>query len=144
MIWVFVALIAVIVFVIAAVAIGREARRLDAVTPAPAFELLEAVDWIADRLPDDVRAELSYEDVRDLVDWHLADLAARGVAPSLDESGDLVIVDDAGAVGALQRRAEAEGRSFETAHVGAVLDAELAYFTAIGAVGPLADAPPEP
>ena len=47
MLWVAIAVIAVLVFVIAAVAIGRETHRLDAVAPAPTLDLYDAVDWIA-------------------------------------------------------------------------------------------------
>ena len=61
---------AIVVFLIAAVTIGREARRLDGVSPAPAFELVDAVDWISERLPSEVSAQISYEDVR-VVIYHM-------------------------------------------------------------------------
>jgi hypothetical protein len=72
---------AFLVFAIAAFTIGRETHRLDAVTPAPALELVDAVDWIAERLPEEVSARISYDDVRALVTWHLEMLEADGVMP---------------------------------------------------------------
>ena len=74
---------AFVVFAMAAVTIGRETHRLDAVSPAPALELVDAVDWIAERLPESVSARITYEDVRDLVTWHLQMLDDE----SLDVSG---------------------------------------------------------
>ena len=56
-----------IVFAIAAVVIGREARRLDAVPPQPTFDLDEAVQWVAENLPFEVSAVLSHDDVRRII-----------------------------------------------------------------------------
>ncbi len=128
---------AFLVFAIAAVTIGRETHRLDAVTPAPALELVDAVDWIAERLPQEVSAQISYGDVRDLVTWHLEMLDADGVGQTADS--DLVVVEDQGTIAALVDRALEHGRAFDATQVRAVLDGELAYLRAIGAVGPLAD-----
>lgn len=130
---------AFIVFAIAAITIGRETHRLDAVSPAPALELVDAVDWIAERLPESVSAQITYEDVRDLVTWHLQMLDADGVRQDSPDMTDFVIVEDQGAVGALVERAAQGGRDLTEEQVRAVLDGELAYLRAIGAVGPLAD-----
>jgi hypothetical protein len=132
----------VLVFVIAAVAIGRETHRLDAMPPAPSFELVYAVDWIAERLSPEISAQISYEDVRDIIDWHLQELSSHGVEQHVSTSdAQLVVVDDNAAVDAVMFRAVSEGREFRPEHVKAVLDGELAYLEAIGAVGPIADAP---
>ncbi len=130
---------AFIVFAIAAITIGRETHRLDSVSPAPALELVDAVDWIAERLPESVSAQITYEDVRDLVTWHLQMLDADGVRQDSPDMTDFVIVEDQGAVGALVERAAQSGRDLTEEQVRAVLDGELAYLRAIGAVGPLAD-----
>lgn len=138
MIIVAVVITAVLVFVIAAVAIGRETHRLDAVPPAPPFELHEAVEWISERLPEDVRAQITYEDVRDLVMWHLDDLERRGVTPTAGPDGSLVILDESDSVDTLTMTAVERGRDIDPAHIRAVLDGELAYLEEIGAIGPLA------
>ncbi len=130
---------AFVVFAMAAVTIGRETHRLDAVSPAPALELVDAVDWIAERLPESVSARITYEDVRDLVTWHLQMLDAEGVRQESAEMDDLVIIEDQGTIAALVKRAAQQNRDINEDQVRAVLDGELAYLRAIGAVGPLAD-----
>jgi hypothetical protein len=50
-----------------------------------------------------------------------------------------MIVEDQGTIAALVDRALDNGREFDATQVRAVLDGELAYLRAIGAVGPLAD-----
>ncbi len=132
--------VVVLVFIVAALAIGRETHRLDAMPPAPSFELVYAVDWIAERLPEEVSAQITYEDVRDIVDWHLQELAEHGLkqVPGVI-TGEVVLVDAGAAVDAVMYRALADGREFTLGQVRAVLDGELAYLEAIGAVGAPAD-----
>ena len=144
MLWVSIAVIAVLVFVIAAVAIGRETHRLDAVAPAPTLDLYDAVDWIAEQLPVEISAHITYEDVRDIVTWHVEAMQERGVEPTMGADGSLVIIDEERSVESLALRALREGRDVDPRHIRAVLDGELAYFAAIGAIGPLADAPDDP
>ena len=131
---------AVLVFITAAVMVGRETRRLDELSPEPVFDLTEAVVWIEQRLPDEVRAQITYADVRDLVDWHLADLGTRGVATTVGPDGTPVIVGAEDSVDSLVMRLLASGRDVQPPHVKAVLDAELSYLVAIGAIGPAAGA----
>jgi len=128
MVWLFAALAAVIVFVIAAVAIGREARRLDEQPPRPVFDVDEAVEWIGDRLPFEVAAELSHDDVRQILHWSLDQLAVR--------ADDEVLVVDDEAIAYVQVRARDAGHGWTEAQIQAVLDRELAYLDAIGAVRP--------
>jgi hypothetical protein len=145
MIWLFVVLAVVAVFVIAAVAIGRETHRLDAVTPVPSIDVNDAVGWISERLPEDISAQVSYEDVRDILLWHLDEMQSRGVASTLESSAangadpaQPIVVDDDWGVDAVGMRALQNGRDLNPVHIRAVLDAELEYFEAIGAVGPQA------
>src|SRR5688500_2853041 len=69
-----------LVFAIAAVVVGREARRLDAEPPRPIFDPDEAVEWVANHLPFDVSAELSHDDVRRLLGWSLDFLRGKGLS----------------------------------------------------------------
>ena len=129
---------ALLVFITAAVMIGRETRRLDAFTPEPVFDLTEAVVWIERRLPDEVRAQITYSDVRDLVDWHVSDMAMRGVAPTVGPDGQLIVVGAEDSVDALVMRMLESGRDIEPTHVKAVLDGELNYLVAAGPMAPMA------
>ena len=132
----------VAVFVIAAVVIGREARRLDAVLPQPVFDMDEAVEWVADHLPFEVSAVLSHDDVRQILRWNLDYFRSKGVtgngssasAPATD-----VVVGGGETVDNVLARARTAGLDYTAPQVHAVLDAQMAYLEAIGALGP---APP--
>ncbi|MEY2569211.1 MAG: hypothetical protein QOE35_3740 [Actinomycetota bacterium] len=131
-----------IVFAIAAIVIGREARRLDAVPPQPVFDLDEAVDWVAEHLPFEVSAVLSHADVRQIIDWNLEYFRSKGVSgnghdPHVEGP---VVVGGAETVDYVLLRAQSHGAPYTPAQVHAVLDAQMSYLEAIGAIGP--EAPP--
>lgn len=136
---VFAVIIVVLVFAIAAGAIGRETHRLDAIAPTPTVEINDAVEWISERLPEEVGAQISYEDVRDLVQWHVEELVDRGVREQDADPNTAVVIDDETSVDGLVLRALSEGRDLDPAHIRAVVHASHEYFAAIGAVGPVAD-----
>lgn len=134
-----------LVFAIAAVVIGREARRLDAVPPRPTFDLDEAVDWVANNLPFEVSAVLSHDDVRQIIDWNLEYFRSKGVSGngrSAHTDGP-VVVGGAETVDYVLARAQSLGAPYTASQVHAVLDAQMTYLEAIGAVGPQAS-PEEP
>jgi hypothetical protein len=140
---VFAVVAAVIVFAIAAFVIGREARRLDAVPPRPVFDINEAVAWVAEHLPFEVSAVLSHDDVRRIIDLNLEYFRTKGVSgngstPHLEGP---VVVGGAETVDWVLARAEILGTNYTAAQVHAVLDAQMSYLEAIGAIGP--EAPPE-
>lgn len=118
----------VIVFVIAAVAIGREAARLAAQAPRPVFDMDEAVEWIGDRLPFEVGAQLTHDDVRQILQWSLDHLQ---VAPD-----DEVVIGEATSLAYVLVRARDATFEWTEHQIQTVLDTQLAYLEAIGAVGP--------
>jgi hypothetical protein len=127
---------AVAVVVIALVAVGREAKTLGYQPKQTVFDLEEAVDYVADRLPDEVTAVLSYDDVRSLLRWHIEYLRDRGVPVRRDQTaGGPVVVEDSEGVAYVLMRAEADGLEVTDVQVATVLEVELGYFGAIGAVG---------
>lgn len=124
---VFVVLGALVVFVIAAVVIGRETARLSVAPPRPVFDMDEAVVWIADRLPDAVAAQLSHAEVRQILLWsveHLRLVALEERVAEEDETFGFVV-----------DRAAEHDRSVGAMEVKAVLDAQAAYLEVIGAAG---------
>ena len=130
-----------IVFAIAAVVVGREARRLAAEPVRRTFDFEEAVSWVCDHVSDDVAAVLTPDDVRQILDWHLEyfrlkGLSGNGSGPHLEGP---VVVTGAETVGFVLERAEQAGTPFTAEQVHAVLDAQMEYLAEIGAVGPLAD-----
>jgi len=135
------ALVIALVMAVAAGAIGREARRLDALPPRAVFDLEEAVLWVAEHLPEEVTARLSYDEVRRLLDLsldHLRSLGVAGRTTGEPVEGE-VVVDEAEAVAGVLERATAEGMDVSAFDVRAVVSAQLAYLQAISAVGPPAD-----
>lgn len=132
-----------VVFAIAAIVIGREARRLDAVPPQPTFDMDEAVQWVAENLPFEVSAVLSHDDVRRIIDLNLEYFRIKGVSGNGSSAGSTgpVVVGGAETVKYVLERAEASGTPYTATQVHAVLDAQLTYLEAIGAIGP--EAPPD-
>jgi hypothetical protein len=125
----------VAVLAIAVVAVGAAVNRLAVEAPISVFDEDEAVEWIADRLPFEVAAQLSHDDVRALVLWHLEFL---GVATetAFEESPDAVVVaEDDGLAYVLGQAGEA-GLAVDDVQVVAVLEVEERYLEAIGAIGP--------
>jgi hypothetical protein len=134
----------VLVVVIALVAVGREAFTMSAQPKQAHFDLEEAVEFVADRLPDEVTAILSYDDVRSILRWHLEYLRDRGVPARRDlvDGGPVVVEDDEGVAWVLGK-ADEVGMDVTDAEVVAVLETELEYFDAIGAIGGQVPEPPD-
>jgi hypothetical protein len=133
-------LVVLVVFAIAAVVIGREARRLGAQPPRPVFDLDEAVAYVADHVPYEVAAQLSHDDVRQLIRFHLEYFRSRGVTSNGDGLGPVggaVIVGGSETVDYLMLRAGQAGLEVTAPQVHAVLDAQLDYLRSIKAIDPL-------
>ena len=130
-----------LVLAVAAGAIGREARRLDGLPPRAVFDLDDALVWVAEHLPDDVTAVLSFDEVRTLLDWGLEHLRSLGVAGRTtgERVEGRIVVDEASVVDNVLGRAYAAGMDVTPAQVQAVLSAELGYLATISAVGPPVD-----
>lgn len=133
---------AVLVVVIALVAVGRETFTLVTQPKQAHFDLEEAVQFVADRLPDEVTAVLSFDDVRSILRWHLEYLRDRGVPARRDlvDGGPVVVEDDEGIAWVLGR-ADDVGLEVTDTEVAIVLETELEYFAAIGAIGGEVPAP---
>lgn len=144
MTWIFLLLGLVVVVVIGLVVLGRETARLSDVARPAVFDMTEAVEFIADRLPAETQARISHDDVRwilladaDLIEDATAEEVAQ-VAAELDEEPQ--VVDEDAAVARVLELADGSGRDLADEDVVAVLDARLAYLEAIGAIGPEAEA----
>lgn len=139
---VFALIAAVLVFAIAAGTIGREAHRLDAVAPRAVYQLDEAIDFVADRLPAESQARLTPDEVDQLLRAHLRWMHEQGLQPdkavdarqNIDD--EVVISDDALVAYLLAEAERLEVELLDDVDAVNVVDAHLAYFEAIGAVGP--------
>jgi hypothetical protein len=145
---VFIVLAALIVFAVAAATVGSTVARL-ADQPSPAvLKVDDAVDWIADRLPFEISAEISHDDVRRILQWHLEYFDEVGLASEFGEElggdvvpvgADPVVAEADDAVDYVVDRALADGHGLTSLQVVCVLDLQLRYLDEIGAIGPSAD-----
>ena len=141
MVWLIVAVGAVAVVVIAFVAVGAAVGRLEQETAPAVYQLSEAVGYVADRLPDEVTARISYDDLRAVLVWHLDWFAAVGLATSQGlELGDpavavdeMAVADTDAATDAVVSRSLEEGGP-DPVDVVCILEAQLAYLAEIGAM----------
>ena len=122
---------------IAAWFVIREAGRLAAEPPPPVFDMDEAFEWVVAHVPDLVAATLTPGDVRRILDFQLEFFQRKGVAgngSSAHPPGD-VIVGGAETVEYIVTRSAATGEEYLPEQVHAVIETQLAYLRAIGAVG---------
>ncbi len=139
-------LIVGMVLLIAAVFVVRESSRLAAVPPPPVFDLEEAYTWVVAHVPDDVAATLTPGDVRRILDFQLEYFRKRGVSGN-GSSGTppgSVVVGGAETVDYILDRCSTTGEEYLPEQVHAVVDTQLGYLRAIGAVGPRAAQDPPP
>ena len=142
--WVFLIAAALVTFAIAAGVVGREAHRLDAVAPRSVYVVDEAVEFVAEYLPTDSQARLTPDELEQLLTIHMRWLHAKGLQPTnvidrRQDIADLVIVGENDFTAYLLAEAEQAGiEILDDVDVVNVVDAHLAYFEAIGAVGPKA------
>ena len=142
--FVYLVVAAVLVFVMAAVVVGREAHRLDAVAPRSVYIPQEAMEFVAEYLPIESQARLTPDELELLLLAHMRWLHSKGLQPSnvIDRRQDIataVVIADDTVAGYLLGEAEREGiEILDDIDVVNVVDAHLAYFDAIGAVGPRA------
>lgn len=136
----------VLVFAIAAGTIGREAHRLDALAPRAVYEIEQAVEFVADHLPPEAQARLTYAELEQLLTFHLRWLHAKGLQPDrvVDRPQDIVlpvIVEETTEIAYVLGEADAAGLVLADQDAAHVVVAHMAYFDAIGAVGPRASDP---
>jgi len=142
--FVFALVAAVLVFVIAAVVVGREAHRLDAVAPRSVYVPEEAAEFVAEYLPVESQARLTPDDLDELLRAHMRWLHTKGLQPTnvIDRRQDIttpVVISEETLVAYLLGEAERHGVDvLDDVDIVNVVDAHLAYFEAIGAVGPRA------
>ena len=151
MILVFAVVGVAIVFVVAAVTVGREAWRLGHQPRSTIFDLDEAVSYVADDIPEATQARLTYDEVRVMVSVQLDHLRAKGVIglPGEDpklvggrgnggDNPDDVVVEDDDSVAVVLGAADAEGLDVADDDVFLVVRSLHRYLDDIGAVGPSA------
>ncbi len=145
MIWLYIFIAAIGVFLIAALTIGREARRLDAMAPRAVYQLEQAADFVAMSLPESTQARLTMEELEKLLVLHMNWLHSKGLLPAkaVDQRQDIstpIVVTEESLIAYLLGESDKAGiQIMDDVDLVNVTEAHLAYFNAIGAVGPVAD-----
>jgi hypothetical protein len=136
---------AVVVFMIAAGVVGREARRLDAVAPRSVYIPDEAVEFVAEYLPAESQARLTPDELEQLLTFHMRWLHSKGLQPRnvidrRQDPSEVIVIGEDTVAGYLIGESERNGIAIlDDVDVTNVVAAHLAYFEAIGAIGPRAE-----
>ena len=135
--WAFAVFGLVLVVVVALVAVQRVLLRLAVEPERNVFENDEAVEFVAQALPSAITAELSYEDLQRILRLHLDYLHREGVARSggdLERGEGVKILQIQDGVAYVVERGALVEFCPAPDHVRQIIEAQLAYFEAIGAV----------
>lgn len=146
-IWIFVVVSALVAFVVAAVAVGSVTAEQAGKSRPAVYDLEEAVHFVADRLAPDVTAVITFDDVRQVLLWHLDYLEAKGVASYGTDAavtGSLVVVTDDEPIAFILGKADDAEAELTDEQVVAILTAQEGYYRAIGAFGPEVTGPDDP
>jgi hypothetical protein len=133
-------LIVGLVVALAAIFVVREAGRLRADPPPAVFDIDEAFDWVVQHVPDVVAATLTPADVRRILGFQLEYFQRKGVSVngSTPHPRAPVVVGGSETIDYILERAAATGEAYLPEQVYAVVETQLTYLRAIGAVGPAA------
>ena len=133
---------------LAGYAVMRVSSRLAHTRARAVYDLFEAVEFVAERLPDALSAKLSYDDVQDILLWRLDHLRLKGsatygrgdvTATEAEGRDDEVVTSDDDSVDYVLAKAIESGRDVDALDVVVVLDLESQYLRSIGALGPPAE-----
>ena len=127
-----------LVVAVAAIFVVREAGRIAREPPPALFDPDDAYDYVVEQLDDLVAATLTPADVRRILDFELEYLKQRGITGNGSHEGPLepVVFGGPDTVAYILRRSAATGESYLPEQVHAVVETQLSYLRAIGAIGP--------
>jgi hypothetical protein len=131
---------------IAAFFVSREATRIAKEPPPALYHLDDALAWVVDHLPDDVAATLTVDDVRRILEFQIEFFKRKGVSSngSTAYPSGQVVIGGSETVEYVVEQCAATGESYLPEQVYGVIDTQLSYLRAIGAIGPPADSDADP
>jgi hypothetical protein len=137
-----------VVVAIAAVIVVREAGRLTKEPPPVLFSMDEAYDFVVEHLPDIVAATLTPDDVRRILAFQWEYFRQAGVSANGSKHPPMTgVLPHAAVVGGpeeidyILRRAAETGEEYLPEQVEAVVETQLQYLRAIGAMSTPAEPP---
>ena len=142
MMWIYWVVAGVIIFLVAALTLGREARRLDGIAPRVTYEIDQAVHFVADRIPASTQSRLTHDELKFMISTHLNLLHRCGLMPEgvvdrkQDILKDFVIAEDS-LVASLIMVGEQTGLyMIDDLDVAYITASHIQYLRAIGCLGP--------
>jgi hypothetical protein len=131
-------LIVGLVIGIAAFFVSREATRIAREPPPALFHFDDAVDWVVQHVPDDLAATLTPDDVRRILEFQVEFFKRKGVSSngSTAYPPGTVVIGGSETVDFILERCAATGEAYLPEQVYGVIETQLTYLRAIGAVGP--------
>lgn len=147
----FVALTVIVIAGIAAMSWWWVTTHLSHVEATAVYDLEEAIDFVAARVPGEVDERLDRDQVAHLLGLHLAFLRRAGMATygGVDEiamdaavGGDTVVAHEDEAVDYVMSRLATEADKTQVVDVVVVIDLSNRYLASIGAFGPSVDLSP--
>jgi hypothetical protein len=127
-----------LVVAVAAIFVIREAGRIADEPPPALFDPEDAYEFVVEELPDEVAATLTPDDVRRILDFEVEFLNHRGMVGngSMPHPSGLAVFGGPETTAYILERATATGEAYLPEQVRAVLETQLRYLRAIGAIGP--------
>ena len=154
MIWVFLAIGLAAIMMIAIYAISNVTINLAQTDSVSVFDIEEAADFVAERLPPEIDERLDRPMVISIIGWQLEYLRAHGLATfgGVDELAEEapeagkgpVVADEDELVDYVLAQALANGVELDALEAVVVLDLTAQYLEAIGAIGPMVEEPLDP
>jgi len=139
-----IALGVVAVFVLALVAVGRVSASLARDPHRMIYDVEQSLEFVAEALPSEVTAELSYDDVSVILRFFHDYMHEMGVSTTAGEDearpGPAVVDLDTGVHQVIARAALADVH-YRQSDVEAVVSAQMEYFAAIGVLGTPVEGP---
>jgi len=129
-----------LVVAIAAFIVTREAGRIARHPPPALYDPDAAYQWVVTHLPEQIAVTLTPDDVRRILGFQVEFFRRKGVSGngSTEYPSGTVVIGGAETVAFILERAAATGEPYLPEQVHGVLDTQLAYLRAIGAIGPAA------
>lgn len=124
---------AIIIVIIAFVAVGHAVGSTEAMPAQIVVDVHEAIEFCAEALPDEITAELSYDELRRLLRLHLEWIQAYHWSPEGTESGPIVF-EQFDALDYVMERMTVTDLDVPRGFAASVIQAHSDYLQVMGAV----------
>src|SRR3954471_15289593 len=131
---------------IAAFFVTREATRIARRPPPALYHFDDALEWVVEHVPEDIAATLTSNDVRRILEYQVEFFKRKGVSSngSTAYPPGTVVIGGSEAGGYILQRCAATGAGYLPEQVYGVIETQLSYLRAIGAIGPPASTDVDP